>query len=157
MIWPTSNSPAFNREKIKTRQSMRVHIYLWCNTNKANRIPWSSVCLRAPHGKCHGSSCILQGMMDWKSNDIFHSYLGNIILRNKISQDYISEKCLLPCNNGCINSLNNFTNPNMNTLYEVLWNEKITRFPRKTDFFYIVHSKHNKAVYKSIEKQWEIK
>lgn len=88
---------------------MRVHIYLWCNTNKANRIPWSSVCLKAPHGKCHRSSCNLQGMMDWKSNDIFHSYLGNIILRNKISQDYISEKCLLPRNNGYINSLNNFT------------------------------------------------
>lgn len=74
---------------------MRVHIYLWCNTNKANRIPWSSVCLRVPHGKWHGSSCNLQGMMDWKSNDIFRSYLGNIILRNKRSQGLYLRKMFI--------------------------------------------------------------
>lgn len=30
-------------------------------------------------------------MMDGERNDIFHSYLGNVILRNKIPQDCISQ------------------------------------------------------------------
>ena len=117
----------------------RVCIYLWCNTNKANRIPWSSVCLRAPHDKGCRSSCKLQGMMDGKNNAIFHSYLGNIILRNKIPQDRISENVCLLCNNWCINSLNNFTNSNVNILQDVLWNEEITKFPRKLIFLSILY------------------
>lgn len=31
-------------------------------------------------------------------------------------------------------------------LQEVLWNVEITKFPRKFDFFYTVHNKHNYAI-----------
>lgn len=69
-------------------------------------------------------------MMDGKRNDIFHSYLGNVVLRNTILQDSISQIMSVYYYVTTDISINSFTNSSINILQEVLWNEEISKFPR---------------------------